>query len=106
MTHVVTENCDKCYFTDCVEVCPVSCFYTDSEEATMLYINPDECIDCRLCVDQCPVEAIYAEEDCPEEQEAWIEINAEKSQVDGAINIAEKQDPYPGADERKEELGF
>ena len=67
MTYVVTDSCVKCKYTDCVEVCPVNCFY---EGELMLVINPDECIDCGVCVPECPVEAIK-----PESSELieWIE---------------------------------
>ena len=70
MTHVVTDACVKCKFTDCVEVCPVNCFY---EGKLMLAINPDECIDCGVCVTECPVEAIQPES---ENLLEWIERNA------------------------------
>ena len=62
MTYVVTETCIKCKYTDCVDVCPVDCF---REGPNMLVIDPDECIDCTLCVAECPVEAIFAEDDVP-----------------------------------------
>src|ERR1700704_4957797 len=65
MTYVVTESCVKCKYTDCVDVCPVDCF---REGPNMLVIDPDECIDCTLCVAECPVEAIYAEDDVPPAQ--------------------------------------
>jgi ferredoxin len=74
MTYVVTENCIKCKYTDCVEVCPVDCFH---EGANMLVIDPDECIDCTLCVPECPVDAIYAEDDLPEDQTEFLQLNAE-----------------------------
>lgn len=74
MTHVVTESCIKCKYTDCVDVCPVDCF---REGPNMLVIDPDECIDCAVCIPECPVEAIYAEEDVPEGQEKWIPLNVE-----------------------------
>ena len=74
MTYVVTESCIKCKYTDCVDVCPVDCFH---EGPNMLVIDPEECIDCTLCVAECPVEAIYAEDDVPDDQQAFIEINAE-----------------------------
>ncbi len=74
MTYVVTENCIKCKYTDCVEVCPVDCFH---EGPNFLVIDPDECIDCTLCVPECPVNAIYAEDDLPPAQEKFVEINAE-----------------------------
>ncbi len=74
MTYVVTENCIKCKYTDCVEVCPVDCFH---EGPNFLVIDPDECIDCTLCVPECPANAIYAEDDLPPEQEKFVAINAE-----------------------------
>ena len=74
MAHVVTENCINCKHTDCVEVCPVDCFH---EGPNFLVIDPVECIDCTLCVDECPVGAIYAEDDVPAGQEPFIAINAE-----------------------------
>jgi ferredoxin len=101
MTTVVTENCKGCRFTDCVSVCPVACFHYDDE---MLYIDPDVCIDCSACIPECPVEAIYEEDDIPEGQEKWVAINAKKS-PDLPL-IEEPMDPLPGAEERKSELGF
>lgn len=74
MTYVVTENCIRCKYTDCVEVCPVDCF---REGPNFLVIDPDECIDCTLCVPECPVNAIFAEDDLPEEQKKFTAINAE-----------------------------
>lgn len=101
MTFVVTDNCLKCRFTDCVTVCPVDCFHADDE---MLYIDPDECIDCGACEPECPVEAIYEEGDLPEDKKEWIQINA--TRAPGLPVIAEKQDPLPTAEARKKELGF
>lgn len=74
MAYVVTENCIKCKYTDCVEVCPVDCFH---EGPNFLAIDPDECIDCTLCVPECPVNAIYAEDDLPADQRDFIATNAE-----------------------------
>jgi len=74
MTYVVSENCIKCKYTDCVEVCPVDCF---REGPNFLAIDPDECIDCTLCVAECPAEAIFAEDDLPEDQRQFIALNAE-----------------------------
>ena len=74
MTHVVTESCIKCRYTDCVDVCPVDCF---REGPNFLAIDPDECIDCAVCVAECPVNAIYAEEDVPGDQQNFIELNAD-----------------------------
>jgi len=77
MTYVVTESCIKCKYTDCVDVCPVDCF---REGPNMLVIDPDECIDCTLCVPECPVEAIFAEDDVPDSQTEFIALNRELSQ--------------------------
>ena len=74
MTFVVTESCIKCKYTDCVEVCPVDCFH---EGPNFLVIDPDECIDCTLCEPECPVEAIFSEDELPAEQEHFLELNAE-----------------------------
>ena len=94
MTFVVTENCIQCKYTDCVEVCPVDCFY---EGPNFLVIHPDECIDCALCEPECPAEAIFSEDELPDGQEQFIEINAELAEV--WPNIAEKKDPLPDAEE-------
>ncbi len=77
MTFVVTESCIKCKLTDCVEVCPVDCFH---EGPNMLVIDPEECIDCTLCEPECPVEAIYSEDELPEEQAQFLALNAELSE--------------------------
>ena len=74
MTFLVTEQCIKCKYTDCVEVCPVDCFY---EGPNFLVIHPDECIDCALCEPECPVEAIVSEDDLTEEQQPFLALNAE-----------------------------
>jgi ferredoxin len=97
MAYVVTESCIKCKFTDCVDVCPVDCF---REGPNFLVIDPDECIDCTLCVAECPVEAIYAEDDVPADQRPFIALNAELSK--GWKAIIEKQDPLPDADDWKD----
>ncbi len=83
MTFVVTENCIRCKFTDCVEVCPVDCFH---EGPNFLVINPEECIDCALCEPECPAEAIFSEDDLPEEQKQFLAVNAEKAQTWPVIN--------------------
>ena len=86
MTYVVTESCIRCRYTDCVEVCPVDCFHGGEH---MLVINPEECIDCNLCVSHCPVNAIFAEDDVPEDQEEFIELNAKFAQTWPVINEQE-----------------
>ena len=94
MTFVVGENCIKCKHTDCVEVCPVDCFY---EGPNTLVIHPDECIDCALCEPECPVDAIFSEDELPEDQEAFLELNAELSEV--WPNITEKKEAPVDAEE-------
>ncbi len=94
MTYVVTENCIKCKYTDCVEVCPVDCFH---EGPNFLVINPEECIDCTLCVPECPAEAIFAEDDVPEDQVHFLELNAELAK--GWPVITEMKDPPSDAKE-------
>ena len=94
MTYVVTESCIKCKYTDCVDVCPVDCF---REGPNFLVIDPDECIDCTLCVAECPVEAIFAEDDVPEDQQQYTALNAELAKV--WKPIIEKKDAPPDADE-------
>ena len=94
MAFVVTEACIKCKYTDCVEVCPVDCF---REGPNMLVIDPDECIDCTLCVAECPVEAIFAEDDVPDDQREFIALNAELAKNWPAI--IEKKDAPADADE-------
>lgn len=76
MTHVVCKPCENCKYTDCVVVCPVECFY---EGERMLYIHPDECIDCEACIPECPVDAIFLDENVPEEWKEYLAINAEMS---------------------------
>lgn len=90
MTHVVTENCIKCKFTDCVDVCPVDCF---REGPNFLVIDPDECIDCAVCVPECPANAIFAEEDVPQDQLSFIALNAELSPEFGTISRSIKAKP-------------
>ena len=94
MAYVVTENCIKCKYTDCVEVCPVDCF---REGPNFLVIDPEECIDCTLCVPECPVNAIFAEDDLPAEQQQFTALNAELSKV--WPPIIEKKDELPDAKE-------
>ena len=94
MTYVVTEARIRCKYTDCVDVCPVDCF---REGPNFLVIDPEECIDCTLCVAECPVEAIFAEDDVPEGQRRFIALNAELAQQ--WKPIVERKDPLPDADE-------
>lgn len=94
MTFVVTDNCIRCKYTDCVEVCPVDCFH---EGENFLVIDPEVCIDCALCVPECPADAIYADKDLPEGQEAFIAINAELAKVWPVL--AEAGEPLPDADD-------
>ena len=96
MTFVVTEACIRCKYTDCVDVCPVDAF---REAPNFLVIDPDECIDCTLCVAECPVEAIFAEDDVPPAQQQFIALNAELSKAWKPI-IERKPGP-PDADEWK-----
>jgi ferredoxin len=91
MTFVVTDSCIKCKFTDCVEVCPVDCFY---EGENMLVIHPDECIDCGVCEPECPVEAIKP--DTETSLETWLEVN--RSYAEKWPNITSKKDAPPDAD--------
>lgn len=94
MTHVVTEACIKCRYTDCVDVCPVDCFHIGPN---FLVIDPDECIDCAVCVPECPANAIYAEEDLPADQLDFIGINAELAAKWEVISAS--TDPLPDADD-------
>ncbi|TAM45108.1 MAG: ferredoxin family protein [Gammaproteobacteria bacterium] len=94
MAYVVTENCIKCKYTDCVEVCPVDCFH---EGPNFLVIDPDECIDCTLCVPECPINAIYAEDDLPDDQKQFVQLNAELAKKWPVIT--EKKDSLPDAAE-------
>ena len=97
MAYVVTESCIKCKYTDCVEVCPVDCFYEGPE---FLVIHPEECIDCGLCEPECPIEAIYADDELPENQIEFVEINARLADV--YENITEAKAPLPDADNFKD----
>ena len=94
MTYVVKDACIKCKFMDCVEVCPVDCFY---EGENMLVIHPDECIDCGVCEPECPVDAIFAEDELPENQQQFLALNAELAEV--WPNITEKKEALPEAEE-------
>ena len=98
MPYVVTDQCIKCKYTDCVEVCPVDCFY---EGEVMLVIHPDECIDCGVCEPECPPEAILPDTDDKAEQ--WLEFN--RDYAEQWPNISQRLDPLPGADEMKGKPG-
>ena len=103
MTYTVTAYCDNCKYTDCVEVCPVEAFH---EGPTMLYINPETCIDCDVCVAQCPVEAIYPEDQVPDKWAEYTQINADEYSKYPTISTA--KEALPGAktlDELKAEDG-
>jgi len=97
MTFVVTDSCIRCKYTDCVEVCPVDCF---REGKHYLVIDPDECIDCNLCVPECPVDAIYAEDDVPEDQKHFIELNAKMAKKFPPIT-SKKEPPADAAEWEK-----
>lgn len=97
MTFVVVDNCIRCKYMDCVEVCPVDCF---REGPNMLVIDPDECIDCNLCVPECPVDAIFEEDDVPEDQKQFIALNAKLAKNWPAITV--KKDPPADADDWKD----
>ena len=97
MTFVVTESCIKCKLTDCVEVCPVDCFH---EGPNMLVIDPEECIDCTLCEPECPAEAIFPEDELPEAQNQFLELNAELSE--SWLVITEMKDAPDDADDWRE----
>ncbi len=101
MAHVVTERCVDCRYTDCCAVCPVNCFY-EVKNPRMLVIDPDTCIDCQLCVPECPVHAIYEEDELPEPYKEWTaknrelfplgeNITAKTSALPEAIPLAEMQ---------------
>lgn len=95
MAFVVTEKCIMCKYSDCVEVCPVDCFY---EGDNMLVINPDECIDCGVCEPECPIEAIEPEN---EDNIKWLEVNREYSEI--WPNVTQNKDPMEKADDYKDE---
>lgn len=94
MAYVVTDKCIKCKYTDCVEVCPVDCFF---EGENMIVINPDQCIDCGVCEPECPVEAIKP---ASEDNLKWQEVNREYSEI--WPNINRKKPPLREADEFKD----
>lgn len=97
MTYLVLDNCIRCKYTDCVEVCPVDCFH---EGPNMLVIDPEECIDCSLCVPECPVDAIVSEDDVPAGKEEWLQLNQQLATQWPVI--CEKKDAPPDADDWKD----
>ena len=98
MTYVVIEGCIKCKLMDCVEVCPVDCFY---EGENMLVIHPDECIDCGVCEPECPIEAIVP--DTEPDIENWLELNADYA--DKWPNISRKGEPPSDSDDWRDKPG-
>lgn len=101
MTHVVTDNCDGCRYTECVAVCPVECFHAAPER---LYIDPAVCIDCGACVHACPVRAIFDSVDLTAAQRHWLALNREQS---SALPVMRgKAEPLPEAAQRRAALGY
>ena len=98
MAYVVAEPCIKCKYTDCVEVCPVNCFY---EGANFLVIHPDECIDCGACEPVCPTKAIFPESDLPEKWKEYKTLNSDLSTK--WPNINDKREPLPEAEQFKDQ---
>ncbi|MDA3921714.1 MAG: ferredoxin family protein [Salinisphaera sp.] len=105
MTHVVTDNCIKCKYTDCVEVCPVDCFH---EGPNFLVIDPEECIDCTLCVEECPARAIFDQDDMPADQQHFLAINAELAPkwpvIDQIVDAPSDADDWNGIPDKLEYL--
>jgi ferredoxin len=95
MAYVVCEPCQDCKYTDCVVVCPCDCFYQDDR---MLYIDPEECINCEACVPECPVEAIFEEHSVPAPWTHFIQLNADRVEAlrAGGGQILDKQEPLEG----------
>ena len=102
MTHIIAEPCIGVKDTACVDVCPVDCF---REGPNMLVIDPDECIDCAVCIPECPVNAIYAEEDLPADQIAFIKLNAELALAEGWKSITKRKPALDDAEEWKDKTG-
>ena len=101
MTIVVTDNCSRCRFTECVAVCPVACFHADEE---MVYIDPDACIDCRACITACPVKAIYDADDLPAKYLHWTDINRARASM--LPTVSDRLAPLPTAEARRRDLGL
>jgi ferredoxin len=102
MTHVVTENCIRCKYTDCVDVCPVDCFV---EGPNFLTIDPGGCIDCAVCIPECPVTAIYADEDLPADQRHMLALNAALYTLPGWKAITKRKAALPDAEAWKKRTG-
>lgn len=96
MAFVVTESCIQCKYTDCVSVCPMDCFM---EGPNFLVINPDECIDCSMCVPECPVNAIVGENEVAEHQLHFIDLNRELAQDPQWQRITRRKEPLPDHEE-------
>ena len=94
MPHIVSARCIDNRYTDCCAVCPVDCFY-EIEEPRMMVIDPDTCIDCEVCQEACPVNAIWPDTELPQEYSEWEEKNADL--VGGGVNLTQQKDPLPGA---------
>ncbi|MFO0839480.1 MAG: ferredoxin family protein [Phycisphaerae bacterium] len=94
MAHIVTERCVDCRYTDCCAVCPVNCFW-EVMNPRMLVIDPDTCIDCQLCVPECPIHAIYEEDELPEPYKEWTQKNREL--YSQGVNFTTKTEKLPGA---------
>lgn len=101
MPVVVTDNCHRCRFTECVAVCPVACFHVDDD---MVFVDAAACIDCRACLSACPVQAIYDEDDLPDDKRHWIAINEDKAKTLPVIRF--KIDPLPDAEIRRRDVGL
>ncbi|MDB5929194.1 MAG: 4Fe-4S ferredoxin, iron-sulfur binding protein [Polaromonas sp.] len=100
MTHVVTDACIKCKYTDCVDLCPVDCFKAGPD---FLVIDPAECIDCAVCIPECPVNAIYADEDIPAHFKPFLEINARLAKL--WPTLSKRIAPLPTAEQWKNKTG-
>ena len=101
MAHVVTARCVDCRYTDCVEACPVDCFW-EIKDPHMLVIDPDTCIDCTLCIPECPIGAIWTEDELPEEYSSWTQKNVATISTHGALACRVEKDqtaarPVPNA---------
>jgi ferredoxin len=95
MAYVVCEPCHDCKYTDCVVVCPCECFY---EDGSMLYIDPDQCIDCDACRPECPVDAIYPDTQTPTLWRHYVVLNAERAAaLRETGHITDRKEPKLGA---------